>query len=84
MCGATVSLAGPAIPSCRVAVVACVARSGGMSGSTTRLYGITQCIVWVPVLGLALRVRPGMALSSGPDCSALGISPCPLRGSQPT
>eukprot|EP00966_Prymnesium_polylepis_P207620 4809246-Prymnesium_polylepis.1 len=36
-----VSVAGPAIPSCRVVVVACVgnkARSGGMSGSTARLY----------------------------------------------
>ena len=40
--------------------------------------------MWVPDLGLALRVRPGMTQSSGADCSAPGISPCPLRGSRPT
>ena len=40
--------------------------------------------MWVPDLGLALRVCPGMAFSSGADCSAPGISPCPLRGSRPT
>jgi hypothetical protein len=41
-------------------------------------------IMWVPDLGLALRVCPGMSPSSGADCSAPGISPCPLRGSRPT
>eukprot|EP00966_Prymnesium_polylepis_P194076 4499276-Prymnesium_polylepis.1 len=35
--------------------------------------------MWVPDLGLALRVCPGIAPSSGADCSAPGISPCPLR-----
>eukprot|EP00966_Prymnesium_polylepis_P030709 714739-Prymnesium_polylepis.1 len=35
--------------------------------------------MWVPDLGLALRVRPGMPQSSGADCSPPGISPCPLR-----
>eukprot|EP00966_Prymnesium_polylepis_P048207 1116261-Prymnesium_polylepis.1 len=35
--------------------------------------------MWVPDLGLALRVRPGMTPSAGADCSAPGISPCPLR-----
>eukprot|EP00966_Prymnesium_polylepis_P228676 5292044-Prymnesium_polylepis.1 len=39
--------------------------------------------VWVPDLGLALRVRPGMALTSGADCSAPGISPCPFGGHGP-
>eukprot|EP00966_Prymnesium_polylepis_P212353 4919308-Prymnesium_polylepis.1 len=36
--------------------------------------------MWVPDLGLALRVRPGMTQSSGADCSAPGISPCPFCG----
>eukprot|EP00966_Prymnesium_polylepis_P308366 7126250-Prymnesium_polylepis.1 len=35
--------------------------------------------MWVPDLGLALRACPGMMQSSGGDCSAPGISPCPLR-----
>eukprot|EP00966_Prymnesium_polylepis_P082144 1902816-Prymnesium_polylepis.1 len=39
--------------------------------------------MWVPDLGLALRVCPGMSPSAGADCSAPGISPCPLRGSRP-
>jgi len=34
--------------------------------------------MWVFDLGLALRVCPGMAPSSGADCSAPGVSPCPL------
>eukprot|EP00966_Prymnesium_polylepis_P106141 2457971-Prymnesium_polylepis.1 len=32
-----------------------------------------------PDLGLAFRARPGMTQSSGADCSAPAISPCPLR-----
>ena len=45
---------------------------------------VTYGHMWVPDLGLALRVCPGMTPSSGADCSAPGISPCPLRGSRPT
>eukprot|EP00966_Prymnesium_polylepis_P214816 4974738-Prymnesium_polylepis.1 len=59
------------------------------------LGGVEACLrrrtwylhMWVPDLGLAFACPPGMALSSGADCSAPGISPCPLRmltGSRPT
>ena len=48
------------------------------------LVGRQRICMWVPDLGLALRGCPGMTQSSGADCSAPGISPCPLRGSRPT
>eukprot|EP00966_Prymnesium_polylepis_P037865 878468-Prymnesium_polylepis.1 len=42
-------------------------------------WGSGRTCMWVPDLGLALRVCPGMTPISGADCSAPGISPCPLR-----
>eukprot|EP00966_Prymnesium_polylepis_P063048 1463520-Prymnesium_polylepis.1 len=41
--------------------------------------------MWVPDLGLALRVLLCVGLEiRGRLCSAPGISPCPLQGSRPT
>eukprot|EP00966_Prymnesium_polylepis_P139917 3232516-Prymnesium_polylepis.1 len=42
--------------------------------------------MWVPDLGLSLRVRPGMTARTEIRGSAPGIYPCPLalRGSRPT
>eukprot|EP00966_Prymnesium_polylepis_P249847 5775964-Prymnesium_polylepis.1 len=51
---------------------------------------IERKFMWVPdfcpIFGTFFSCPPdrGMALSSGADCSAPGIYPCPLRGSRPT
>eukprot|EP00966_Prymnesium_polylepis_P325586 7381557-Prymnesium_polylepis.1 len=58
------------------------ARTSGGGGGPRRWSGLhlpTTLHMWVPDLGLALRVRPGITSRSGADFSAPGISPCPLR-----